>query len=545
MFSNLGAGTYTVVVSGQYGFTISSNVVNLVNPTALQVSTAVDTNFVTVTASGGTGALSYSIDGVNFQPENTFADLGNGVYTITILDANGCTATAQAIVAVNTLLASLEIQSQLLCNGGNQGTIIVHVGGGQPPFHYSLNGGIMQTSNVFQNLPAGAYIVKITDNQGFNIFSNTVQIINPPAIFVAANATLNVVTVVASGGTGALEYSLNGVDFQSGNTFTGLTNGNYTVTVRDANGCSATTDVAVGVAALAGVAILTSDLPCSGALTATIEVTSSGGIPPYEYRLDNGIYQSGSSFSGLGAGTYTITVRDATGTELSVGPVSIAELDLVIPTVVVTGNDAIVSFTGGGGGPYHYTLNGAPNAPLTDLPNGEYILLATDEAAGCTGETAFTVALAPLSATFAVYDIEPCDELINLVISPSGGTPPFEYALDNSSYSQDSVFENVGSGMHTVHVRDAQGQLFSLPIDFTLPQVVSLTAEVLGDSIVAMASAGLGPYQYSLDGINFQSSSVFANLPPGIYVVTVRDAGGCTASVENILIVTGAPEPAL
>ncbi len=543
VFSNLGAGTYSVVVSGSYGFTVGAGVITIINPTALQINASVSADSITVMASGGTGVLQYSIDGQQFQSGNTFANLANAVYTVTVADANGCTATAQAIVAVNSLLASIGIQSPVLCNGENQGAIIVNIGGGQAPFQYSLNGGAFQSSNLFENLPAGTYTVQVTDAQGFSVTSNMLQLSSPTPIVITASAMLNVVSVNAMGGTGIFQYSLDGVNFQNSNIFNNLANGVYTMTVRDANGCLSSTEVLVAVPTLLAIATLTSSPLCFGAETGSLQVSASGGVPPYEYQLDGGNFQPGTTFSGLGAGTYNLAIRDAAGSILSLAPVTIIQLDAVVPTVTVMGNDAVLSLSGGNGGTFSYTLNGAANASLLNLANGEYTLIATDQSSGCTGQTTFLIDYTPLSATISVNDVEPCDELINLVISALGGSAPLQYALDNSPYSSDSIFVNVASGSHTVHVRDAQGQLFSLPVEFMLPQVVALSTVVVGDSIVATASAGNLPYSYSLDGITFQSSAVFGNLPGGVYEVTVRDANGCTASVENVLVTSGLVEP--
>ena len=545
VFGSLGSGTYTVIVSGQYGFTVSTVPVTISNPAALQVNTSVVNDDLTITGSGGTGTLLYSLDGQNFGPNTAFPDLTNGVYTVTVRDANGCTATDQAIVAVNALLAIAQIQSPVLCFGGHEGVIVVQTGGGQPPFSYTLNGGMVQLSNVFPNLSAGAYIVKVVDIQGFIAFTGTVLLNSPTPLVLTADATQNVITASATGGTGAFQYSLDGLSFQSSNVFASLANGSYSVTARDANGCTATATATINVAALAGSAALNSPLPCSGAQTATLLVTSAGGIAPYEYRSNNGAFQSSNLFTGLGAGFFTITIRDAAGTELSLPPVSITQLMPVEPDVVVVGNDATLSVSGGGGEPYTYTLNGLANAPLTNLANGTYSLVATDGSSGCTGQMTFTINYIPVSATLSVEDIEPCDELVDLTVSALGGVAPYQYALDNSPNRTDSIFENVADGVHTVYVLDAQGEIFSLPIDFTIAQSVTLSTTVAGDSIVSVASDGLAPYEYSLDGINYQNSPVFGSLPGGTYVVTVRDANGCTAAVENILIISGLVEPGL
>ena len=545
VFSSLSAGTYTVVVSGQYGFTVTANTVEITNPVALQASASVTADVVAVTATGGASTLQYSIDGQNFQSAAIFENVPNGIYTVIVKDANGCTVQTQAIVAVNTLLASLEIQSSVLCNGGNQGAITVNTGGGQAPFTYSLNGGMPQTSNTFQNLEAGTYTVEVVDNLGFTVLSNSVELTAPSVVVATASANLNVITVTATGGAGIYQYSLDGQSFQVANTFGNLSNGLYMLTVKDANGCTAITEATVNVAPIIGTVLITSALPCFAAQTATIQITPSGGVPPYQYQLDNGAFQSGNAFSGLGAGSYTVTIRDAAGVEQTLAPITIGQLDAVVVTVAVTENNAAATTVGGAGGPYTYSLDGILNAPLTDLANGAYTLVAIDQTSGCTGETSFQINFTPLAASVSVFDVEPCDEMINLIVSALGGTPPFQYSLDGLAYSSDSIFTDVAAGVHTILVRDAQGQIFNLPFDFTLPPTVTLTTAVLGDSIVATGSAGNAPYEYSLDGINYQASSVFGNLPAGSYTVTVRDNGGCTATVTNVLIITASSDPEL
>lgn len=540
VFGSLSDGNYTVIVTGQLGFTATTNAIAIDNPTAISASTDVTDDDVTVTATGGTGTLEYSLDGTNFQTSNVFPDLDNGIYTITILDANGCTSTAQAIVAVNTLLAALNVQNQISCFDGNDGSVIVATGGGQAPLQYSLNGGAFQSGNTFTGLSEGDYSVVVKDNQGFTTTTNVVTLVDPPAINASASASYNVVTVTASGGTGAFEYSLDGVEFQASNIFGDLANGDYTVTVRDANGCTATTQVTVKVEPLAiASANVTGTILCYGDATIEIEVISSGGIPPYEYALDGGAYQSSNIFNSVGAGTHLVTVRDAQGTEAQSNSIDIQQPAQLVAIAEVNGNDVQFSATGGTV-PYTYQFSGP--IPPVNLPNGDYALTVVD-ANGCSSTTEFTVALPPLTASVQTISTDPCVPSAVIEVTASGGEAPYEYSLNGAAFQSGNTF-TVFAGPNNVRVRDVTGAIVQIPVNVSLPAPVQLTAVASGDSIVASAQFGTPPYQYSLDGINFQTSPVFPDLPNGAYTLTVQDDNGCTDSATVVINVIGTVEPA-
>lgn len=535
VFSGLPAGTYTLVVTGQFGFTATSNAVTLNDAAAIQVGAAVVDDDVTITTTGGSGALEYSLDGANFQPDNVFQNLANGFYTVTVRDANGCTGTGQFVVAVNTLIANLTVQNEVSCHNGADGAITVLAAGGEAPYAYSLNGGAFQPENAFTGLPPGVYSVEVKDNQGFNAFTNEVTITAPPAISVSASANLNAITVAASGGTGALEYSLDGASFQTGNTFGGLANGDYTVTVRDANGCTATASATVAVPPLTIVSIqVLAPVLCHGGLT-SMEVSATGGIPPYEYALDNGAFQSDPVFNGVDAGLHTCKVRDASGSIQS------ADFDLQEPSqllagATVTGND--VQFEAGGGTPpYTFAFNG-PNPPV-NLPNGNYTFTVTD-ASGCTAEGSFTVNIPPLALTGEILGIDLCNAEAVINLTASGGEPPYEYSLNGGPFQDSPVF-TVFPGPNSVRVRDAAGTIVQIPVPIQLNPPVQLDAAVSTDTVFAEAQFGTPPYVFSVNGLPYQSSPVFPGVPNGDAVVVVLDANGCSDTA--FVIVTAVAEP--
>ena len=124
------------------------------------------------------------------------------------------------------------------------------------------------------------------------------------------NTTL---TATANGGTGNLQYSINGVNYQNSNTFTINASGSpYNVTVKDANNCTATAIVSVTepAALTAGIGSQT-NVVCNGGNTGSASVTANGGVGPYTYLWSNG--QQTAAADHLSAGSYTVTVTDKNG----------------------------------------------------------------------------------------------------------------------------------------------------------------------------------------------------------------------------------------
>ncbi len=520
VFGNLAPGAYFITVFGQYGFSINNIIVSFSNPPAITASSSVASDDITVNATGGTGALEYSLNGIVFQSSNTFNDVSNGVYTITIRDANGCTTTIEAIVAVNVLLVSLTSTATIDCAGENTGILAVSIGGGQAPIEYSLNGGAYQTVNTFGSLPAGTYTVTARDAGGLMATSNTVVLVDPVEITAATSVAVNVITVTATGGTGTLTYSINGIDFQNSNSFTVLSNGTYAITVKDQKGCSiiAAATVAVPILTISAVGIWVVD--CFAATNGNITAQGGGGAPPYRYALNNGGFQINSSFTGLGAGIYVVKVSDAMGTvsELIVTIMQPAQIDI---TETVVGNDVMLDFSNGVS-PYNYTLNGVANAPLQNLLDGVYNVVVTD-ANGCTNTGSFTIFYPLLNIiNINVVDPNPCDGLADLIVNVQGGTPPYQISPS---------LNNLPAGVYTVVVTDALGDSKTQNVTLNPSGSPTVTANVSLNTVVAAGTGGTPPYQYSINGTTFQGSPTFQNVPNGSYTLTIRDSKGCTGTV--------------
>jgi subtilisin-like proprotein convertase family protein len=546
VFENLAEGSYAVEVKDANGFTFTTNTLTVTNPAVLSVSAAVIDDDITVTATGGTGALQYSLDGTNYQSSNQFPDLPNGSYTIWVVDENGCTATTSAIVAVNTMVASASVTQAISCAGANNGEITTSVGGGTPPYQYSLNSGAFQSSPVFGNLPAGTYTVTVIDSDGFTATGNIVTLSDPAAL--SGNVSVNgyTVTVNAGGGTGALQYSLDGGAFQPGNTFFPVANGSHTIAVKDANGCQITIPVTVNVAALSVSAAITQNILCFGEANGEITATGGGGVPPYTYSLDGGPFQAGAVFSNLPAGTYTVTVKDSGGFTSSDSPVTVTEPAQLTAASSVAGAEITIA-AGGGTPPYLYSLDGGPfqaSNVFTAGANGTFEITVQD-ANGCevVVEQAVNVP-APEITEVQITELA-ChnDTDGGLTVIGNCGMEPCLYSIDGVNYQSANVFENLPAGPFILTMMDGFGSVSTATfVTIQNPAELMVSASAFGLTISVAASGGTGALQYSFDGGPFQPENQFDVIFNGTYAVVVMDENGCTTETE---VVVNAPDAVL
>jgi large repetitive protein len=212
-------------------------------PTATAVAGSIacngGTTTLTVTATGGTAPYEYSLNGITFQPANTFT-VAAGVYTVIVRGANLCTTTVAVTVVQPTAIAITATASPIACNGG-AATLTVTASGGTAPLQYSLNGGAYQSANTFTVAP-GVQTVTVKDANGCIKTAAAITITQPviltasstaPRITTCGGKTL--VTVTAAGGR--TPYTGAGT-FMKGP-------GIWNFTVTDAGGCTATTNIII------------------------------------------------------------------------------------------------------------------------------------------------------------------------------------------------------------------------------------------------------------------------------------------------------------
>jgi hypothetical protein len=268
-FTSLTPATYTVTVKDNICST--SSLVTITQPSLLTVtidSTKSDcpepgqeVGGINITVAGGTSPYTYSWVTGSTQIRTTEDPTGlpAGTYNVTVTDANSCTATGSAVISSVNMIAIVLTPTNESCGNG-AGSIAASVTGGSGTFTYSWNTSPVKTTKDISGLSAGTYTLTVTDSTTSCTRTGSVAITSTPAITaVSASVTYNQcdssLVVTATGGTGPYTFvAVNGATTKSVGPTTnpgtivlnsGLAGGTWSITVADANGCTATTSKAV------------------------------------------------------------------------------------------------------------------------------------------------------------------------------------------------------------------------------------------------------------------------------------------------------------
>jgi gliding motility-associated-like protein len=401
--NNLLPGTYTVTATDNNNCTGTTTVV-INNPPAININVTNNTpatcgnsnGSITVSASGGTGTLSYSWS-PSGQTGPTANNLPGGPHTVTVTDANGCTAN-QNITVSSTGGPTLSIQSQnnVSCFGGNDGSATISASGGQTPYSYSWSpsGG---NNPVGTNLSAGTYTVTVTDAAGC-VSTIDVTITQPASALTVSTTTTNssctantgTATANPTGGTGPYSYSWNTSPIQNTQTANNLGLGTYVVTVTDANGCQATDTAIVTNPNAPSISLVSqSNVTCNGNTNGSATVSASGGTGTLSITWNTTPVQTGTTASNLPAGTYVATVTDQNSCSATVSITITEPAPLTVsistsPSNCAASDGTATANASGGTGPYTYSWsNTATTQTVNNLPAGPISVNITD-ANGCT-----------------------------------------------------------------------------------------------------------------------------------------------------------------
>lgn len=342
--TGLPAGSFTVTVTDQATCTRQLSF-TLTQPPPLQTDTLIikptcnggTDGAATLNPSGGVGPYQFNWQNSGFSNNNTLSNIPRGDYPVVIRDANNCLL--PLVIPVRELELILNPQVQAIrppyCTGESNGSIVVQIANGLPPFQYNWGNGFVSDSSLL-DIPAGTYTVLVRDaNLCIGEFEFNMED-HPP--LQLAFTTINTrcyqesngtATVSASGGVGNYRYAWS--TGASGPMATGLAAGTYMVTVFDGNNCEISGNVAITEPDLLRLAVVDSTgLLCSYDTTGRIGIAASGGTPAYTYSVDRINFQTSSVFNDLRGGAYLFTVRDAQGCEASVTGVVTSPPPLIV-----------------------------------------------------------------------------------------------------------------------------------------------------------------------------------------------------------------------
>lgn len=421
VFSNLTAGTYTVNVIDAIGCGVSSttivggaNAINVNTSNIMPTCNGYTNGSINVTATGGANGFSYLLNPGNItNSTGIFPNLGANTYTITTTDANVCSTTTIVNLSQPNALTITNFSMQNILCGANNGQATLNAAGGTGAINYSINGSTTtNTIGFFGNLSAGNYTIVATDANNCSI-STTFSITAPNAVIInnilvkqpgCSPNNDGEIIINATGGVGQLNYSIDGINFGTTANFNSLTSNIYTITVKDANGCTATsTTELISNNAPTFIVSKATDINCFNSIDGSIEVLAiTGSAAITNYNLSpGGTSNSSGLFTNLAAGNYTVTVIDANACS------NVTSLQINAPTELKFTNTTyiadecgaanngkiITNATGGTGTITYYVEPGSQNNTsgiFSNLDYGNYLITAKD-ANNCYTTTTITI----------------------------------------------------------------------------------------------------------------------------------------------------------
>lgn len=547
---------------------------------------------VNITVSGGSPPYVFSWVGAIYGPASNVedpADLRADTYSLFILDSHGCFLSSFNFLTIDEppgITVSVDLVTDVDCNGAATGAIEITPAGGTPGYYYLWSGpnGFTSTDEDPTGLAAGDYSLTISDdNSCIGLYNNLVTIVeNLPLTATFAVTDLNCgdpipsndgsIDVTVSGGVPAYAYSWTGpFGFTStSEDLSGLLPGSYVLEVTDNLGCVMTFPAQnVGAPPVLTASTSRVDIDCYGAGNGAIDLTVAGGTAPYAFAWSgpSGFTATTEDISNLEAGAYSVTVTDSNGC-----PVPFADIDTImepaeiLASTVQTDVSCAGDSTGtidatvtGGIAPYLFAWTGpagytASTEDLSGLVAGNYSLTVTD-ANGCVLNFPDLVTIsepAPLAVSYTQVDVSSCFDSPegSIAATGSGGTGTILYSLDGSVPDPSGNFTNLTGGTHTLTLTDQNACTLDTVVDILAPPQLLIDNISISDvtgcagdtngSLVITASGGTGILEYSLDDVTYQISFTFSGLAAGDYTVYVRDANGCTTTSPATL---GGPEP--
>ncbi len=501
-----------------------------------------------------TSKVTYLWDDANKSTTQTITGLCGRQYKV-IVTLGLCTPVkfvdSVTILQPNPLTSSITAKTNVKCHGGIGNATVTATGGAKPyTYLWSPSGGTQATADT---LPAGKYIVSVTDSNKCSV-TDTVIITQPPALIDTANNTTahcglsdGTATVVVSGGIKPYTYSW-AAGGQTTITATSLAAGLYVITVTDSSGCTAKATTIIPDAGIVPVISGVTGETCNGQKIGTATITMIGGTAGYTYSWVPSA-QTNATATNLPSATYTASVTDANGCiatdTVTITQPQVVSIDMKPGNVSCFGgaNGSVTASVTGGTGPYTYSWSPvvSTDSTISSLMTGTYSVNVSD-VNGCKAGDSITITQPTNGLMVVIIKQSPvtCTGGKNGsgTVGASGGTGPYTYSWSPPVVSADSTADSLAAGSYNATATDAHGCSTSITVVITQPSkalgdtIISTNNKCDGDSngtAYVVASGGTLPYTYAWSYAGSVSDTI-TGLASGTYNVTITDSNKCTGS---------------
>jgi len=291
----------------------------------------------TVAVTNGTAPYTFLWSTTPPQTTATATGLSAGNYTVTITGANGATATSNVTITQPwSIYANILSFTNVSCNGDSNGTVTISAFGGNPPYTYSWNTNPTQCTSIATGLFSGNYTATVSDENGCQS-TTSVTIDQPLEILIDISSKTDVscfginngaINITVTGGVAPCNYSWSNGDTTQ--NISGLTYGNYIVTVTDNNNCSKISTCTITQPASISISNNVTNASC-GNNNGSIDISVSGGSSPYTYYWSNAT--TTQNINNLEVGSYKVTITDFNGCQSISSFISVSEITLPLITL--------------------------------------------------------------------------------------------------------------------------------------------------------------------------------------------------------------------
>lgn len=453
-----------------------------------------------------------------------------------------------------------ETHTDVTCFGKNNGTITATATGGLPPYTFYLNNINMGETSSFQELFAKKYILKVVDS---NNADETIEVvINQPIELEIEGSTKDIhncygdetgrITINGKGGVFPYQYSINdGGNWTTNGNFENLLAGNYIVVLKDNNLCITKMNIKLNQPPLLELTGTVQNVKtCYGDSTGGLNIQAKGGTQPYEYSLDNAIYQEDGFFEELPSAYYTVYIRDKQFCKTQqmfvitqphyLGIETIDKIDIKNCFGDTTG--ILTVNVGGGMQPYLYSLDGINFKESNEFKNlkaGNHTITVKDSYNCLTNSDAKITQPRKLKNDSVVINNLTCKNKGDgkIEIYTSGGIPFYLYSFNNGeSFDISNTKPWISAGEYFLKIKDSKNCILFDTVIVTEPDAVNpnaifndITCKDANDgSIVFETTGGIPPYFYSTnEGYTYTENNSFHNLLPNEYKIYLKDNNNC------------------